>query len=99
MLDPSAQPRLIKPIRPHRPKNRLFAPKELSIRVMNALREAEGGSLTIEAIVQRIMAEKGLSAPAGRMIQGVVAITLKGLRKRGVVIVSDDAPAHWSVKP
>jgi O-methyltransferase len=37
--------------RPYRPPNRIFERKELPIRVMNALREAEGGSATVDAIV------------------------------------------------
>src|SRR5271170_297010 len=75
LFDPAAQPRLIKPVRPYKPQNRVFAPKELSIRVMNALREAEGG-LALEAIVARVMAEKGLDATAERTIRRVTVIAL-----------------------
>src|ERR1700722_3688240 len=64
MFDPAAQPRLIKPIRPYRPSNRIFERKEVRIRVTNILREAEGVPMTIEAIAARIVAEKGLEAVA-----------------------------------
>ncbi len=89
--------RTIKAVRPYRPRNRLFEPKELSIRVMTALREAENGGATLEAIAERIMADKGLDAAAGRMIRGVVAIALKALRKRGVITLGNDTPPRWMV--
>ena len=57
LFDPSAQPRLIKPLRSYRPRNKIFAKKELSIRVMNALREAGEGGATKHArqpIVMRV---------------------------------------------
>ncbi len=53
-----------------RPRNRLFEPKEFSIQVMNALREAEGNAMTTEAIAESIIKDKGLDEPAGRMIRG-----------------------------
>ena len=86
------------PVRPYRPRNRLFARKELSIRVMNALREADGAA-TVDAIAERIRTDKGLDEAAGRMIRGVVAIALKALRKRGVVKAADGEPGRWFVAP
>jgi hypothetical protein len=80
MFDANAEPRTIKPLRPYRPRNRLFAPKELSVRVMTALREAENGGAMLKGIAEQIMADKGLDA-AGRTIRGVVAIALKALPK------------------
>jgi hypothetical protein len=97
LFDAKAEPRLIKPVRPYRPRNRLFEKKELSIRVMNALREG-GAPMTIEAITERIMREKGLDEPAGRMIRGVVAIALRALKRRAIVTVTDETPARWAVK-
>ena len=85
-------------MRPYRPRNRLFEPKELSIRVMTALREAEGNTATLDAIVERIMRDKGLAEPAGRMIQGVVALTLRGLRKRGIVVLTEETPPRWGLR-
>jgi len=67
-----------------------------SIRIMTALREAEGG-VTLEAIAEKIKADKRLDAAAGRMIRGVVAIALKALRKRGVVTLSNETPPRWMV--
>jgi hypothetical protein len=99
LFAPGMEPQLIKPVRPYRPRNRLFEPKELSIRVMTALREADANAATLDAIAERIMAEKGLDEPAGRMIRGVVAIALKALRKRGVVTLGNETPPQWSVKP
>lgn len=68
LFAPGTEPRLTKPVRPYRPRNRLFEPKELSIRVMTALREAEGNVTTVDALAERIMRDKGLAEPAGRMI-------------------------------
>jgi hypothetical protein len=95
MFDPNGEPKTIKPVRPYRPRNRLFEPKELSIRVMTALREADGNAAAVDAIAERIMADKGLKEPAGHMIRGVVAVALRGLRKRGVVALSDETPPRW----
>jgi hypothetical protein len=49
-FDPDAEPKMIKPVRPRRPQSRVFERKELSIRVMNALREAQDGAATVEAL-------------------------------------------------
>ncbi len=84
LFAPATEPRLIKPVRPYRPRNRLFEPKELSIRIMTMLREAEGNVTTVDAIAEWIIRGKGLDEPAARMIRGVVAIALRGLRKRGI---------------
>jgi hypothetical protein len=80
-------------MRQYRPRNRLFE----RIRVMTALREAEGNVTTLDAIAQWIMRDKGLDEPAGRMIRGVVAIALRGLRKRGIVRLTDETPPRWSI--
>jgi hypothetical protein len=98
LFDPDAEPKTIKPVRPYRPRNRLFEPKELSIRVMTALREAEGNTATLDAIVERIMRDKGLAEPAGRMIQGVVALTLRGLRERGIAALTEETPPRWGLR-
>ena len=82
LFDPTAQPRLIKPVRPYKPQNRVFAPKELSIRVMNALREAKGEPLTLDAIAERIVGEKGLESVAGAMVRRISAVALRSLRDR-----------------
>jgi hypothetical protein len=97
LFDPDAQPRTIKPVRPYRPRNRLFEKKELSVRVMTALSEAGDGGTTIDAIAERIMTEKGLEAPAARMIRGVIAIALKGLKRRSVAMVNSETSPRWSV--
>jgi len=99
MFDPNGEPKTIKPVRPYRPRNRLFEPKELSIRVMTALREADGNAAAVDAIAERIMADKGLKEPAGHMIRGVVAMTLRGLRKRGIVGLTEETPPRWGLKP
>jgi hypothetical protein len=62
---------------------------------MTALREADGNAATADAIAERIMADKGLKEPAGQMIRGVVAMALRGLRKRGIVVLSDETPPRW----
>jgi hypothetical protein len=93
MFDPDGEPKTIKPVRPYRPRNRLFEPKELSIRVMTALREADGNTATLDAIVERIMKDKGLNAPAG-----VVAIALRGLRKRGIAALTEETPPRWGLR-
>jgi hypothetical protein len=94
LLDPDAQPRLIKPIRPYRPQNRIFERKELLVRVTTMLREAEGVPMTTEAIAARIVADKGIEAVAEPMVTRVSAIALRSLLKRGVV-KSDDGK-RWS---
>lgn len=96
LLDPGAEPRTIKPVRPYRPRNRVFARKELSIRVMNALREADG-ALTIDAIAERIIGDKGLKPEAGAMVRRVAAIALNTLRRRGIVALSNEATPQWKV--
>ena len=95
LFAPDTEPRLIKPVRPYRPRNRLFEPKELSIRVMTALREAYGNAAAVDAIAERIMADKGLKEPAGKMIRGVVAMALRGLRKRAIVALTEETPPRW----
>jgi hypothetical protein len=85
LFDPDAQPRLIKPVRPYRPTNRIFERKEVRIRVTNMLREAEGVPITTEAIAARIVADKGLEAIAEPMVRRMVIIALKALAKRGAV--------------
>jgi hypothetical protein len=65
---------------------------------MTALREAEGNVTTVDATAQRIMRDKGLDEPAGRIIRGVVAIALSGLRKRGIVRLTDETPPCWSMQ-
>jgi hypothetical protein len=96
LFDPDAEPKMIKPVRPRRPQNRIFERKELSIRVMNALREAQDGSATVEAMVARIMADKGLQPVAEPTIRRMVATTLTALRKCGVV-ASDKASGRWAI--
>jgi len=85
MFDPKAQPRLIKAIRPYRPRNRLFEPKELSVRILTVLREAQGEPLTLDAIAERIVGDKGLGAAAAPMVRPIAAIALLALKKRGIV--------------
>jgi hypothetical protein len=94
MFDPDAQPRLIKPVRPYRPSNRIFERKEVRIRVTNMLREAEGVPMTTEVMAARIVADKGLEAIAEPMVRRVAIIALKALQKRGVV-ASDGK--QWAV--
>src|SRR5438270_13152210 len=73
LFDPTAEPKLIKPVRPYRPANRVFERKEVSIRVMNALREADGAALTLDALGARIIADKGLDTAATLMVNRVTA--------------------------
>jgi hypothetical protein len=54
-------------MRPCRPRNRLLNP----IRVMTALREAEGNVTAVDAIAHQIMRDKGLDEPAGRMFEAL----------------------------
>ena len=98
MFDPTAQPRLIKPVRPYRPANRIFERKELTVRILTALREAESVAMTIEGIAARIVADKGLDTAAKPMVRRVAIIALKALQKRGVV-TGEKASGHWALKP
>ena len=95
MFDPDAQPRLIKPVRPYRPTNRIFERKEVTIRIMNLLREAEGVPMTTEAIAARIVGDKGLEAAAEPMVRRVAIIALTALRKSGAAN-RDKAPG-WTL--
>jgi hypothetical protein len=96
MFDPKAQPRLIKAIRPYRPRNRLFEPKELSVRILTVLREAQGEPLTLDAIAERIVGDKGLGAAAAPMVRPIAAIALLALKKRGIV-AGDGTPTCGSI--
>jgi len=96
MFDPDAQPRLIKPVRPWRPQNRIFERKEVRIRVTNMLREAEGVPMTTEAIAARIVADKGLDAVAEPMVRRVAIVALAALRKRGTAD-RDKASGGWAI--
>ena len=65
---------------------------------MNALREAEGAGMTLEAIVERVMTEKGLDPAAAQTIRRVTIIALKQLQKR-VIVDCERASGRWAVKP
>jgi len=97
LFDPDAEPKLIKPVRPYKPQNRIFAKKELSMRVMNALREADGAPLMLDDIAQRIIGDKGLESVAGAMVRRISAVALRSLQKRGIVTTEDRK--RWAVKP
>jgi hypothetical protein len=100
MFDPRAQPRLIKPVRPYHPRNRIFERKELSVRVITALREAPDGSTTTNAIVERIMADKDLKPVAGPTIRKITTIALRALGKKGIVTKIDgETEGLWAVIP
>jgi len=65
---------------------------------MNALREAQDGAATVEAVealVSRVIADKGLQAVAAPTIRRMVATTLTALR-RGVV-TGDKASGRWAL--
>jgi len=98
MFAPDTEPRTIKPIRPYRVRNRLFEPKELSIRVMTALRES-GGTATPDAIVERIIADKGIDPVATQTIRRITMIVLKGMKRRGTLATTDETPQRWTVRP
>lgn len=76
LFDPDAEPKMIKPLRPKRPQNRIFERKELSVRVMNALREAPGDSATVEARVAKVKAYKGLQRLVEPAIEGMLTTRL-----------------------
>jgi hypothetical protein len=95
LFDPSIEPRAIKPVRPWRPANRIFERKELTVRVLTALREAEGAPLTLEAIAERIVRDKHLESVAGATVRRVSAIALRALVKRGVVTTPDGK--QWAI--
>lgn len=97
MFAPGSDLADIKPLRPYRSRNSVFAKKELSTRVMNALRESPEGSATLLSIVERIMGEKGLEAARGHSIRGVVAIALKRLERRGIITIGEGM--RWTVAP
>ena len=86
---------MIKPLRPRPPQSRIFERMDLSIRVMNALREAPEDSATAE-VLSRVIADKSLQRVAEPTIWRMVATTLTALRKRGVV-ASDKATGRWLV--
>ena len=98
LLDPNEQASRITPVRIRRPSNRIFARKELPIRVMAILREAERGWETSEAIAAKIMTDKGLNDLAGPSIRTMVRVALRSLEKRGIV-VADKASGRWALKP
>jgi hypothetical protein len=96
LFDPSIEPRAIKPVRPWRPANRIFERKELTTRVLTALREAEGASLTLDAIAERIVGDKHLESVAGATVRRLSAVALAVLVKRGVVTTEDGR--RWTIK-
>jgi hypothetical protein len=98
ILDPTCQPRLIVRKRPRKPPNRIFARKVVLVRVTTMLREAEGVSMTIEAMVARIVADKGLDAAAEPMVRRVALIALRALQKRGLA-TGEGKPELWTLKP
>jgi hypothetical protein len=89
----------IKALRPRRPKNRLFGYKELSIRVMNALREAPEGGVTAETVAARIVADKGLEPLAEPTIGRMVAAMLPVMRRRGIAVKTGEREAaRWALR-
>lgn len=99
LFKPDIEPRLIKPVRPYRPRNRLFERKELSIRVLTAIREAPEASVSLGGIVQRIMMDKGIAPEAAQTIRRLVMIVLSGMKRRGVLTETDETPSRWRVSP
>ena len=103
LFGPWVEPRLIRPVRPIARTDGCSSRRSFRIRVTNAfrvtnaLRVAENNAMTAVAIAELIMRDKGLDEPAGRMIQGVVAIALNGLRKRGVVTLSNETLPRWVI--
>lgn len=97
LFDPDIKPALIKPVRPHKPPNRIFQRKELTVRILTALREARGEPLTLDAITEQIVGDKGLESVAGAMVRRVSAVALRTLQKRGIVATEDHK--RWAVKP
>jgi hypothetical protein len=97
LFDSSIEPRAIKPVRPWRPQNRIFERKELSVRILMALREAEGATLTLDAIAERIVGDKGLESVAGATVRRVAAVALRALQTRKVVTADDGK--RWTLKP
>ncbi len=99
LFAPGSEPKTIKPLRPYRPRNRIFERKELSIRVLTALREAPDGSASLGGIVQRIMVDKGIAPEAAQTIRRLVMIVLNGKKQRGVLTESGETPPRWRVRP
>jgi hypothetical protein len=90
LFDPSIEPHAIKSVRPYRPQNRIFERKEeLSVRILTALREAEGAALAFDAIAERIVGDRGLESVAAVMVRRVSSTALRSLVKRGVVTTPD----------
>jgi hypothetical protein len=89
MLDPTNQPRSVVPTKSRKPRNSIFQRKEILVRVMTILREAESAPITTEAIAARIVADKGLEAVAEFMVTRLATNALKILEKREVVTTDD----------
>jgi hypothetical protein len=54
--------------------------KELTVRVLTALREAEGATLTLDAIASGSSGDKGLESVAGATARRVAAVALRAFR-------------------
>lgn len=101
LFAPELNPDTILPKRSYR-RTRYFAKGELSRRVLDTLRKADGKPLATAAIAAAIMADKGFPVDEGPLSASVadMAITvLRRLAKRGAVVRSGTRNAQWALVP
>lgn len=102
LFAPELNPDTIPPKRTYR-RTRYFAKGELSRRVLDILRKADGHpSLATAAIASAIMTDKGFPPDEGALSAAVteMAITvLRRLAKRGTVARSGTRNAQWALVP
>jgi hypothetical protein len=102
LFAPELNPDSIPPKRTYR-RTRYFAKGELSRRVLDALRKADGRPLATAAIARTIMVDKGFPIDEGALSAAVadMAITiLRRLSKRGTVTKSGTSRnAQWVLTP
>lgn len=100
LFAPTLDPDSIPPKRTYR-RTRYFAKGELSRRILDTLRKADGQPLTTAAIARSIMADKGFPIDEGALSAAItdMAITvLRRLSKRGTVIKSGTSRnARWAL--
>ena len=88
LFQPEHDPASIKPKRTYARRTRYFARNELSRLCMDALRVADGGLITTDAIAGRIIEAKGFNAAdtvLRKAINEQALALLRSFRKRGTV--------------
>lgn len=102
LFAPGLNPDTIPPKRTYR-RTRYFAKGELSRRVLDTLRKADGRPLTTAAIARAIMTDKGFPIDEGALSAAVtdMAITvLRRLCKRGTIAkLGTSRTAQWALAP